>query len=86
MQNNEGENDLHLLSSQEAVRACVLSVTKYEVACGGSGPIYIVSSNALSLQGLFVPAEPIERLRAFKEIGIEENIAAGAAIRVPFGK
>jgi len=70
LQDDESEEDLRLLSNEEATRACMLSMTEPEVPCGSSGPLCVVSSTALGFQRLFIPAEPIECLRVLKEIWI----------------
>ena len=84
LQDDENKKDLHLLSNEEATRACMLSMTEREVLCGGSGPISIVSSAALSFQRLFVPTEPIEGLRILKEIWIGGKHCDGSSDQSTF--
>ena len=50
LQDDESKKDLHLLGSEEAARACMLSVTEPEVSWRGGSLIGIVSSPVLSFQ------------------------------------
>jgi len=70
LQDDESKEGLQHLSSKEASRARMLSMTEREVACGGSGPIVTVNGQPLGFLGLSVPTEPIESLRVLNKIGI----------------
>ena len=72
LQDDESKNHLQFLGSEEATRACMLSMTESEVLWGGSRPIDVISSTAIAIgfERFFVPAEPIECLRVLNKIWI----------------